>query len=198
MIAGILLAAGQSQRMGRPKLVLPWRDGRPIIAHMVDLFKQSQVDPIIVVTGADREQIEACLVDLPAILAHNRDHASQGMIASVRVGLYALQESTCEAALVMPADLPSLQPRTLQALIEAYQQNEFPIVAPSFERRRGHPVLLSRFEWNAIMELPEDHSLRDFLNSRTDAIGHVVVDDPGILHDLDTPEDYERARADES
>jgi molybdenum cofactor cytidylyltransferase len=191
VIGGILLAAGQSRRMGQPKLLLPW-SGRPIIVHMVDLFMKAEVDAIVVVTGADREQIEASLEGLPILLTRNKEHAEQGMIGSVRAGLSALRESACEAALIMPADLPALLPDTLHVLMAEFNKAASPIIAPSFEGRRGHPVLVSRPEWNSILQLPEGHSLRDFLSSREDDVHHVVVDDHGILIDLDTPGDYEQ------
>jgi len=117
------------------------------------------------------------------------------MMASIRVGLRALGNLACDAALISPADLPSLQSETLRMLIGEFKQAETTIVAPSFEGRRGHPVLVSRSQWIDILELPEGKSLRDFLRMQSEKIHHVVVDDPGILHDLDLPEDYEEALA---
>jgi len=177
--------------MGRPKLALPWANGIPIIAHMVELFRDARVDPIVVVTGANREAIESCLRDYPVVLAHNPDHAASGMIGSVRIGLRAIQETTCEAALISPGDLPSMLSETLRSLIAAFRESGTGIVAPSYEGRRGHPVLLSRPQWLAILEMPEKRTLREFLRERPDDVQHVVVEDPGILLDLDLPEDYE-------
>ncbi len=76
--------------------------------------------------------------------------------------------------------------------MDEFEEAEAPIVVPSFEDRREHPALISRSEWNAILESPDDRSLRDFLNSRAVQIHHVVVDDHGILIDLDTLGDYAR------
>ncbi len=190
MIGGILLAAGGSRRMGQPKLALPWRNGLPIIAHMADLFRQAEVDPIVVVTGADRSTIEACLDTQPVVTAHNPAYTESGMIDSVRIGLRAVQETRCTAVLITPGDLPAMRVETIRSLIAAFKRVGASIVAPSFEGRRGHPVLLSRSEWSAILELDEEKTLRHFLNTRSEMIHHIEVFDPGIVLDLDTPEDY--------
>jgi molybdenum cofactor cytidylyltransferase len=193
MIGGILLAAGRSQRMGQPKLALPWKNGRPIIAHMAELFRQAAVDPIIVVTGADRSTIEACLENQPVVTVHNPDYTESGMIDSVRIGLRSLQETPCTAVLISPGDLPAMQVETIRSLIAAFKRTEASIVAPSIDGRRGHPVLVSRSEWMTILEMPEDRTLREFLLIRSESIHHVVVEDPGIVFDLDVPEDYYQA-----
>ena len=190
MIGGIYLAAGRSQRMGQPKLALPWMNGLPIIAHMAELFRQAEVDPIVIVTGADRSAIEACLEKQPVVTVHNPAYSELGMIDSVRIGLRSLQETPCTAVLISPGDLPAMTVETIRSLIATFKRIRASIVAPSFDGRRGHPVLLSRPEWEAILELDEGKTLRDFLNARPEMIHHLEVSDPGIVLDLDTPEDY--------
>lgn len=191
MIGGILLAAGRSLRMGQPKLALPWKNGTPMIAHMVELFGDAQVDPIIVVTGANRTIIEDALKELRAMLVHNPHHVESEMIGSIRIGLRMIQETTCEAVLISPGDLPFMQAETLRALIESFEETGAAIVVPSYGERRGHPVLLSRTQWKAVLDLPEGQTMRDFLRMRSDTIQHVVVSDTGILRDVDSPKDYE-------
>ncbi|HEY47445.1 MAG: hypothetical protein AMJ88_09430 [Anaerolineae bacterium SM23_ 63] len=192
MIAAILLAAGQSTRMGRSKLELPWKNGQSIISHVVDVFLQADASPVLVVTGGMREAIEAALRGKEIELAHNPDFATGGMLSSIKVGLRTLEDRAIQAALISPADLPMLHPATVRRIIQAWEKNTPPILSPSYEKRRGHPVLVAKAEWEAILRLAEDRTLRDFLRQREQGISYLSVDDPGILYDLDTPEAYRK------
>ncbi|MGD8555264.1 MAG: nucleotidyltransferase family protein [Anaerolineales bacterium] len=193
MIGAVLLAAGQSRRMGRPKMTLPWTQGRSILAHVVHTFRLGGAAHLVVVTGADRAEVEACLTGMQVILAHNPEFAAGGMLSSVKVGLRTLRNTPVEAALISPGDLPSLRPDTVAALIEGFRERQAPILAPSFQNRRGHPLILRRAEWQAVLELEPDKTLRDFLRRREDDVDYLIVDDPAILQDLDTPADYREA-----
>ena len=190
MIAAILLAAGQSIRMGRSKLELPWKNGQSIISHVVDVFLQADASPVLVVTGGMREGIETSLRGKEIEFAHNPDFATEGMMSSIKVGLRKLEDRAIEAALISPADLPMLRPTTVRRIIQAWENHTPPIISPSYEESRGHPVLVAKMEWEAILRLGDDQTLRDFLKQREGEISYLVVDDPGILYDLDTPEEY--------
>jgi molybdenum cofactor cytidylyltransferase len=192
MIGTIILAAGESTRMGRSKLNLPLKDGRPIILHVVELFRSGGAQPIVVVTGGDRRAIEKALVDTEVGLIHNPDFASGEMISSVKVGLHALEETSVQAALILPGDLPLLQPSTIEALLAAWRETYAPIIVPSYQHRRGHPLLLARSEWDAIQDLAPSQTLRDYMSRQEARIFYVETEDPGILQDMDTPEDYQR------
>lgn len=193
MIAAVLLAAGQSIRMGRSKLELPWKNGQSIISHVVEVFLQGGASPVLVVTGGMSEAIEASLRGKEIEFAHNPDYATGGMLSSIKGGLRALEARAIEAALISPADLPLLRPTTVRRIIQAWENNAPPILAPSYEERRGHPVLVAKMEWEAILRLGDDQTLRDFLRQREREISYLIVDDPGVLYDLDTPEEYRKA-----
>ena len=193
MIAAVILAAGRSIRMGRSKLELPWKNGQSIISHVMEVFLEGGASPVLVVTGETRVAIEASLIGMEVDYAYNPDYATGGMLSSLKVGLRALETRRIEGALVSPADLPMLLPTTVQRLIQVWEDESPSIVAPSYEERRGHPVLISRKEWKAIQKLRDDQTLRDFLRQREGEISYLVVDDPGVLYDLDTPEDYRSA-----
>ncbi|KPK88844.1 MAG: hypothetical protein AMJ88_18365 [Anaerolineae bacterium SM23_ 63] len=193
MIAAVILAAGRSIRMGRSKLELPWENGQSIISHVVEVFLEGGASHVLVVTGGTREAIHASLIGMEVDFAYNPDYATGGMLSSLKVGLRALETRRIEGALVSPADLPMLLPTTVQRLIQVWEDESPSIVAPSYEERRGHPVLISRKEWKAIQKLRDDQTLRDFLRQREGEISYLVVDDPGVLYDLDTPEDYRSA-----
>jgi CTP:molybdopterin cytidylyltransferase MocA len=192
MIAAVLLAAGQSIRMGRSKLELPWKNGQSIISHVVEVFLEADASPVLVVTGEMKETIETSLRGKGIEFAHNPYFATGGMLSSIKVGLRELEDRTVEAALISPADLPLLRPTTVRRIIQAWELSTPPIISPSYEERRGHPVLIAKTKWEAILRLADDQTLRDFLRIHEREISYLVVDDPGTLHDLDTPEEYRK------
>lgn len=189
MIAAVLLAAGGSVRMGRPKMVLPWSSGGSIIAHMAHVFLDAGASPVVIVTGADRDQVEASLEGLPVQKVFNAAHREGEMLSSVQVGLASLGEDI-DAAVVAPADLAYLRSETVRALLERWVTRPSALLAPSFERRRGHPMLLARSEWPGVMALERGKTMRDFFRARAEEIDYLVVHDPGVLRDVDTPENY--------
>jgi molybdenum cofactor cytidylyltransferase len=193
MIGVIILAAGESTRMGRSKLDLPLKDGRPIILHVVDQFLGAGIKPVVVVTGGNRMAIEQVLMGKEVELIYNPDSASGEMISSVKAGLQAVEATLINAVLIMPGDLPFLQLSTIEAIMAAWKETSANIIAPSFQHRRGHPVLFARTEWDAIQGLAPGQTLRDYVAQHEDRISYVVVTDPGIISDMDTPEDYQRA-----
>ncbi len=195
MIAAVVLAAGRSTRMGSSKMNLPWKDGRSIIEQVVTILKTGGASPIVVVTGYNREAIEESLSGLEVELVLNPNYATTEMLSSIKVGLQALVMLEVEAALITPGDTPLFQASTVVELIYAWQDGKSQVIAPSYQGRRGHPVLVGREEWGAIQELDTNRSLRDFLNDRGHTIGYVLVNDPGIYYDLDTLEEYNRAHS---
>jgi molybdenum cofactor cytidylyltransferase len=192
MIAAVLLAAGESRRMGRPKLTLPWGTGGSVIAQVAARFREAGADPLLVVTGGDREEVERALRGAGAQCLFNPIYRQGGMLSSIKVGLRRLLDGEAEAALVAPADLPYLTAETLRSLLDHRRRSGSDLIVPSHEMRRGHPVLIGRAYWQEVLDLPEGRTLRDFLRRRTGQIDYVVVGDAGVIQDLDTPEDYER------
>jgi molybdenum cofactor cytidylyltransferase len=114
------------------------------------------------------------------------------MISSLQVGLASL-EPAVEAALVSPGDLPFLRPATVRQLIDRWRSRPSDLLAPSFHQRRGHPMLLVRRMWPEVLAIPRGQNLRDFLKARAEDIEYLVVDDPGVVRDLDTASDYSEA-----
>ncbi|HEX9676369.1 MAG TPA: nucleotidyltransferase family protein [Anaerolineales bacterium] len=192
MIAAVLLAAGESRRMGRPKLTLPWGTGGSVISQVVARFRKAGAEPLLVVTGGDREEIERALQGAGAQCLFNPNYRQGKMLSSIKVGLGRLLDGDAEAALVAPADLPSLTVETLRSLLDHRRRSGEDLIVPSYEMRRGHPVLIGRPQWQDVLELKEGETLRNFLRRKADQIDYVVVDDPGVIQDLDTPEDYEQ------
>jgi molybdenum cofactor cytidylyltransferase len=192
-IWAIVLAAGESRRMGAPKLLLPF-SGKTVIEAVLDSVKASPVKGISLVVGAGAAPIEEKARPYGALVAMNPDFRS-GMLSSVQCGFRQLPLEA-EAALVFLADQPAIKPYVAEALIKAFRRTGRGIIIPVFDRRRGHPVLISARYRKEIGSLDPEVGLRQLLDRHPQDILEEPVDDPAILRDLDTPEDYVRETKD--
>jgi molybdenum cofactor cytidylyltransferase len=191
MIWAVVLAAGESLRMGRPKLLLPYDEGtiiETVLRHVVS----SKVDGTVVVLGGAEREISEKIRQFPVKRVVNRAY-KEGMLSSVRRGLSSLPASA-RAAVVVLADQPDISPQVIDSLIEAYRDGRKGIVLPVFKRKRGHPLLIDLKYRGNIESLPPDIGLRGLLLERPEDILEVRLPSPEILTDIDRPEDYERAR----
>lgn len=191
MISAIILAAGQSRRMGQPKMLLPWGN-LTVIEHVITTFLNAGVEEIVLVTGDMREQVERITAQYPIRRIYNSDYAKGEMLSSLQLGLTAIPAQV-QAALVGLGDQPQVQERSVRLVCEAYRENKSQLVVPSFQMRRGHPWLVARPLWSELRELKPPESPRDFLNKHAGEIRYVEVDTPSVLADLDTPEDYRKS-----
>lgn len=200
MISGIILAAGESKRMGRPKMSLPWGD-ETVLTHVISVFKKAGVEDILVVTGGAREEVEEFVSDLGVRTVYNREFEKGEMLSSIQCGLHALtslplsRKERGDAVLIGLGDQPQVRERSVQMVCEAFVETKSNLVVPSYRMRRGHPWLAARPLWDELLKMASPQSPRDFLNARQAEIHYVTVDDPNILADLDTPEDYRRWRS---
>jgi molybdenum cofactor cytidylyltransferase len=191
-LGAVVLAAGHSRRMGRFKLLLPWQGGT-VIGQVVTTLAQAGVDQILVVTGNRAEDVALALPagHMRAVL--NPRWAEGEMLSSIQTGLAALssEEDPVAAALLCLGDQPQMQVATVVALAVAGAATEWKrLVVPSYQMRSGHPILLPRWIWPAVLAA-QDH-LRSVMAAHRADIDYVTVDTPTILADLDTPEDYAR------
>ncbi len=195
-VGAIVLAAGLSTRMGTSKMLLPWGNDRTILEHIIEQLIKSRIDHITVVTGHQAKEIKALLRPLEVDVVYNRHYRSGEMLSSVKAGL-AAQPSHIAASMIVLGDQPRIQPKVLYQILSMYAETSSKLIIPSFERRRGHPVLIGRRYWGEIQKLDQRASLRDFFTQHTDDIRYLEVDTDSILQDVDTPQDYrdERWRA---
>jgi molybdenum cofactor cytidylyltransferase len=206
-VAAVVLAAGQSRRMGRNKLLLPW-GATTVLGQTLDNVRASAVHDVMVVTGHEREQVEAILrrqgasrtdnaraaaVHLPVV--YNGDYAN-GMLSSVQAAVRALPPGS-QAILVVLGDQPMVGPATLDRLLAAYAAAPAGLVAPYFGPRRGNPVLIDRRYFAELLALPADAAPRALLAGHPHDLLAVPVESEAVLHDLDRPEEYKRHRPEE-
>jgi len=191
MIWAIVLAAGESRRMGRPKLLLPYGE-KTIIETVVQNVVSSRVDGAVVVLGGDRREIEEKIRRFAVKRAVNLAYG-EGMLSSVRRGLSALP-SSARAALFVLADQPDIPPAVIDSVVEAYLGGKKGIVVPVYKKKRGHPLLVDLKYRREIESLSPDVGLRGLILEHKDDILEVRISSPAVLNDIDRTEDYERAR----
>jgi molybdenum cofactor cytidylyltransferase len=191
MIWAIILAAGESLRMGRPKLLLPYYGDKTIIETVVQNVVSSRADRAVVVLGGSRKRIEEKIRRFAVKRVINRKY-KEGMFSSVRSGLSALPASARAAVLIL-ADQPDVPTSVIDSLIEAFRREKKGIVLPVYRRKRGHPLLIDLKYRREIDSLSPDGGLRGLLRKHGDDILEVRVQSPAVLKDIDGPVEYERA-----
>jgi molybdenum cofactor cytidylyltransferase len=191
VIAGIVLAAGLSRRMGQAKLLMPV-GGRAIVRYVVESVLAGGVDSVWVVTGPDVEPIEAALAGLEVQIAVN-PAPEEGQASSLRAGLTALPESV-DAVLIALGDQPSLAPSIIPALLAARRTSSKLIVAPRYRDGQGNPVLFKREIFPELLRLTGDQGARPIIQKEPARVEWVDLDLP-MPPDVDTQDDYEKIRA---
>lgn len=189
MIWAVVLAAGESKRMGEAKLLLPFGE-KTIIETVIDNVIQSKVEKILVVLGSDRETIEQKIKNYSLKIAFNPDFRS-GMLSSVHAGFRALPENA-QAALVVLGDQPSISTSVIDELIDAYRRTRKGIVLPVYKSERGHPVLIDMKYRSEIENLSPDIGLRGTVYNHPEDILEVEVKSQSVLRDIDYIEDYKK------
>jgi len=192
MVWALILAAGESLRMGSPKLLLPF-EGSTILGTVVREVRRSGLSSILVVLGAEQERARAALRDQPVVFVHNPDFR-RGMLSSVQCGLQSLP-ATASAAMLFLADQPALSGPIIRKLLQARESAVQSLIVPVFAGKRGHPLLFSMKYKDEILTLDPAIGLRQLLINHPGDILEVEVEDESVLKDIDTPEDYQKAGA---
>lgn len=185
-IAALVLAAGRSSRMGGPNKLLANLDGKPLIRHAVNAALASRASSVTVVTGHMEARVAAALDGADVAITHNPDFA-EGMSTSLKAGLAALPAES-EAVVVLLADMPRVTGAMIDALIAAYDPAKGSlIVVPTFEGRRGNPVLWSRRFFGDLSSISGDIGARNVIGTYPEAVTEVELG-AAVALDLDTPE----------
>lgn len=185
MIAGIILAAGDSRRMGSPKALLDYR-GETFAGRLIRMLSR-YCDPVMVVTGRDSEAIRAGVAEKARFVV-NPD-PDRGQLSSLQTALAELP-AEAEGFLFIPVDCPTVEERTVATLLGKLPGAK--IVIPRYAGRRGHPVCVARSLAPEFLERPASDETRAVIQKHPDEIAYVDVDDPGVLADIDDREAYTR------
>lgn len=185
-VPAIVLAAGASSRMGRPKLTLTI-DGKTLLAHTLAAVRTSSVSEVVVVLGADADRLLPSVPTEGVRIVVNSAYR-EGMSGSIRLGLRNAATSA-DAYLIVLGDEPFVSAKTMDRLIDTWRTGGPQAIIPTFRGRRGHPILVDRRLAPRIETVTGDTGYRILF--QTTGVLEVPVEDPGILVDLDTPEDVE-------
>lgn len=184
-MAAIILAAGQSRRMGAVNKLLLDVNGVPMIRGVVETLMRDEIEPVVVVTGHEYEQVEACLEGIPVQFAFNPRY-EEGMGASIAVGIRSLAAGRHSGVLVCVGDLPNLNSSVVAKLVNAFQAERGQrIVAPVFQGKRGHPVLFPIGYSEKLKQLRGDVGARDLLRQDAQLVVELETEDDGVTRDWD-------------
>jgi molybdenum cofactor cytidylyltransferase len=186
-IAALVLAAGRSSRMGTINKLLINVDGKPMVRHAVDAVREAGLDPVIIVTGHERERVEAAVRDLPVKLVHNPAFG-EGLSGSLKAGLAAVPGSA-DGVLVGLGDMPQVGAADIERLVLAFNPVEGrAIIVPVRNGKRGNPVIWARRFFADMQKVAGDVGARHLIGANPEAVAEVEMPGDGVLTDIDTPQ----------
>jgi molybdenum cofactor cytidylyltransferase len=192
-LAGIVLAAGESRRMGQPKQLLPFGAGT-ILERVVDTLLTAGVGEVVVVLGHVADRVRAVLGDRPVRAVVNAEYR-QGMLSSVKCGVNAIGAGY-DAVLIALGDQPHIEGAVVSEVIRAYRDGETGIVIPRYADKKGHPIIINLQKYReAIANLPEDAGLNVLMQEHANDVRLIDVATEDIIRDIDVPDDYTRELA---
>jgi molybdenum cofactor cytidylyltransferase len=193
VIPAVVLAAGLSTRMGRPKPLLPLPGGDTFVSKIVRSFLEAGVDDVVVVLGHEADAVAAQLIEsgVAARFVINESYAT-GQLSSVLRGLNAIDRPGVRAMLLTLVDVPLVSAATIRAVVDRYKATQAPIVRPVRGDEHGHPVLIDRSLFGLIRTADTSAGIKPVVRAHVSAAGDVPVDDAGAFVDIDTPAAYER------
>jgi molybdenum cofactor cytidylyltransferase len=193
VIPAVVLAAGKSTRMGRPKATLALEGGDTFLSRIVRSFREAKVDDVVVVLGHEAEAIARSLADQGqmARLVINQRYES-GQLSSLLAGLAAIDRPGVTGMLLTLVDVPLVSPATIGAILERYRATKAPVVRPVQGGRHGHPVLIDRALFGALRAADPIAGAKAIVRAHVSAAGEVEIADEGAFLDIDTPEEYAR------
>lgn len=191
-ITALVLAAGLSSRMGSPKMLLDWK-GSTVLETVLKTVTESPFNDVILVYGAWQKEILEIAGKFTLHPVYNPEYSNGSMLVSLQTGLRQIH-LTQDGFMIILGDQPMLSKSIIEKVILDFRRTGRKVVIPSYNLRRGHPWLIDMAFKKEILGLEEPRTLREFLMNHETDIFYTVVDDPAILADLDTPEDYEKYR----
>jgi len=195
MIPGIVLAAGQSSRMGQTKALMGIGEGETFLGRVVQTLRDGGVDDLVVVIGADAEGITAFVQRTSMAVRLVRNPAwEQGQLSSLLAGLNAIDHPGVTAALVTLIDVPLVAPETVRTLLREYKLGSALIARPASRGRHGHPVIFNRALFDELRRADPKEGAKHVVRAHASELLDVKIEDEGAFTDIDTPEEYAREK----
>ena len=189
MIAAVVLSAGESSRMGRPKALLPI-EGETFIGRIVASLKQTQVGKIIVVLGHNSDLLAAAIRPLAVEILINPNY-KLGQLSSLQVAVRnLLPDADCDGILVHLVDHPYIDASLVDRMIQQFYESKKDIIVPRCHGKRGHPVLFSRALFGELLDAPMDQGAKAVVNAHGNGTLEIETNEKGVTVDIDTPELY--------
>jgi len=189
MVVGIVLSAGESSRMGRPKALLPI-EGQTFLERIVAALKKTQVGKIIVVLGHDAENMTREIKHLPVEVLINSDY-QLGQLSSLQTAVRHLQsDEHCDGMLVHLVDHPYIDGKLVDLMIQRFYESTKLIVVPRYQGKRGHPVIFSRSLFGELLDAPIEQGAKAVVNAHAKETLEIAAGDEGVTIDIDTPDEY--------
>jgi molybdenum cofactor cytidylyltransferase len=191
VIVAVVLAAGESSRMGRPKALLPI-DGQTFIERIVAALKQTKVGKIIVILGHNARELQSKISHLPVEILINTDY-KLGQLSSLQLAVRNLRpDLDCDGMLVHLVDHPYLAPALVEEMIRRFYETKKRIIVPKFHGKRGHPVIFSNALFDEILSAPMEEGAKAVVNAHRAETLEIETEEEGIAVDIDTPELYQQ------
>ncbi|MCP4583614.1 MAG: nucleotidyltransferase family protein [candidate division Zixibacteria bacterium] len=185
-IPGVILAAGEGKRIGKNKALIKI-DGTSFLELVTDSLRDGGCDSIIVVGGASSDEVKKLSEKLGVIFVLN-ENWQKGQFSSLKTGLSSINEKQSRLMITL-VDHPFVNQNTYHRLIKESFDNPDHIIIPIYEARRGHPIIIPKLIIDEVISAPDDSILRDIIFNHKELIHELVVEDPGILRDIDVKED---------
>jgi molybdenum cofactor cytidylyltransferase len=187
-ITPIILAAGDSTRMGYPKALLPFGHGTFLTRILETIQRIGMADPTIIL-GKAAAAIRPCIQDSPASILINPD-PNRGQLSSIRLGLSSVHPGAF-GAMIWPVDQPAISEDLVRGLVQLFIESEPLIAFPRFGQKRGHPVIFHRALFQEFMETPLEEGPKNILSRHARETAEIMTNEPGVAEDIDTPAEYE-------
>ncbi len=191
MLAAVILSAGASSRMGRPKALLPFREGT-FLEHLIEVTRHPRIGVTRVVLGAGAEVIRTIAKLDPSVVALNSDW-EKGQLSSICAGLRSLEGIDIDGIILCPVDHPLVSARLVGELVERFYADKKAIVLPTYNGRRGHPVIFSKELFGELLAAPEDKGARAVVWAHAGDVLEVPTDEEGVILNINDPDMLKRA-----
>ncbi len=191
MLAAVILSAGASSRMGRPKALLPYREGT-FLEHLIEVTRHPKIGVTRVVLGAGADVIRAAAKLDPSVVVLNPDW-EQGQLSSICAGLRSLEGIDADGMILCPVDHPLVSARLVNELVERFYAASKAIVLPTYKGRRGHPAIFSSALFGELLAAPADMGARAVVWAHAADVLEVPTDEEGVVLNLNDPDMLKRA-----
>ena len=191
MLAAVILSAGASSRMGRPKALLPYREST-FLEHLIQVTRHPRIGVTRVVLGAGAEVIRTMAKLDPSIVVLNPDW-EQGQLSSICTGVRSLDGIDTDGMVLCPVDHPLVSAQLVRELVDRFYEERKAIVLPTFKGRRGHPAIFSSALYSELLAAPADKGARVVVWEHAADVVEVPTDEEGVVLNLNDPEMLKRA-----